>query len=122
MSSDVRQTGDQIQGQTFEMMRQGQEAVVRAIQTWSDGWAQAVQQFTPRSDGGAAPQQGWLQPQELVNQVFDFGQQLLNIQREFAQRMMEAAAPMWQAAEEQTQQAAQTAKQQTPKPKTGGTA
>jgi hypothetical protein len=116
MSTDMRQTGEQIQGQSLDMMRQGQEAVVRAIQTWADGWAQAVQQFTPRQDGGASTQQGWMQPQDLIDQVFDFGEQLLSVQREFAHRMMQAAAPMLQGAEEATEQTTQAAK-----PK-GGTA
>jgi hypothetical protein len=73
-------------------MRRGPEAVVRAIQTWGDGWARAVQQFTLRADGGAPTPQSRMQPQDLIDQVFDFGEQLLSVQREFAHRMIQAAS------------------------------
>ena len=37
---------------------------------------------------------------DLVNQTFDFGEQLLSAQREFAHRLMQAAAPAMRATEE----------------------
>ena len=111
--ADIRQTSDQIQGQTLDFMRQGQDVFVKAFQAWTEGWAQAVSQFAPQGEGGPADQP-IPNPQELVDQVFDFGEQLLALQREFAHRMLQAAASTWQTAED----TAESTWQQTPPPVT----
>lgn len=100
--ADVRQTSDQIQDQTLDFMRHGQDTVLKAFQAWTEGWAQAVSQFAPPVETGLAAQP-LLNPQELVDQIFDFGEQLLAVQREFAHRMLQAAASAWQTAEDTTQ-------------------
>lgn len=114
MASDMKQMTSDAQNQTLDFMRKGTETFVQAVQSWADGWAQAVNQFGPLQDA-ARPDQAWMNPQDMIDQVFDFGEQLLSVQREFAHRMLQAAAPAWQGTEQATKEAAQTAQQQTPR-------
>ncbi len=104
MTTDTKQATAQIQSQTLDYVRQGQDVVVKAVQTWSETWADTLRQWVP-SDFGAHHS---FNPVELVDQWFDFGRQVLAAQHEFAHSVINAAAPALQATEEAAERTAQT--------------
>ena len=104
MATDIKQTTDQIQNQTIDYVRQSQDVLVKAVQTWSETWADTLRQFVPSEFGDNR----FYNPVELLDQWFDFGEQVLAVQREFAHSVINAAAPAWQAAEEATERTAKT--------------
>jgi hypothetical protein len=78
-----------VQEQTLETIRESQQAVVNAAQTW----AESVQSIVPTTPalpfGDQLPS-----PQEIVKTSFDFAEQLLKSQREFAESLLAAYAPI----------------------------
>ena len=69
----------------LEAVRQGQQAVVSAVQAWSDNLQRLM---TGTATAAQAPK-----PTEVIDQVFDFAQQMLNAQRDFAKKLVQASAP-----------------------------
>jgi len=67
----------------IEAVRQGQQAVVSAVQAWSDSLQRLM-------SGGAASAAQAPRPAEVIDQVFDFAQQMLNAQRDFTKKLLEA--------------------------------
>jgi hypothetical protein len=77
------------QEQTLTTIRQTQQAVVEAVRSW----ASAVEKSVPEIP--AAPFAEQLpSAQEVVQTSFDFAEQLLKAQREFAESVLAAAAPV----------------------------
>jgi hypothetical protein len=77
------------QDRTLSALRQSQSAVVDAV----DGWAKAVESAAP--DLPAIPVLKSLPtPEELIQTSFDFYGKVLTSQREFAQNLVAAAAPV----------------------------
>ena len=86
-------TSSSPQDQYLQAVRHGQEAMTTAMRAWSD----AVQRMwtSGMAAGGAASTPP---PAEVViDQVFDFAQQILNAQRELAKQMVRAAQSAQQA-------------------------
>jgi hypothetical protein len=78
------------QDQYLEAMRQGQDTVVKAMEAWSEN----VEKMLSRtSAGGQAPA-----PEQVIDEVFGFAEQLLAAQRDFAKRLLQAPAPAVDAA------------------------
>ena len=77
------------QDQFLATVRQSQQAVVDAVAAW----AQAVKDITPPAPAIPAADQ-LPKPQEVVDNAFDFAQKLLDAQRDFAQNVSSAAAPV----------------------------
>jgi hypothetical protein len=78
------------QDRTLSALRQSQSAVVEAVESW----AKAVETAAP--DLPAIPVlKGALSPEELVKTSFDFYGKLLASQREFAQNLVAATAPVY---------------------------
>jgi hypothetical protein len=87
--TDVRNIGEQVQGQILDTIRKSQDAVTDAIKAWAD----AVQSITPKLP--APPLSDKLpKPEDLVSSAYDFAEQLLATQREFAEKVLQAAAPV----------------------------
>jgi hypothetical protein len=84
-------TADYVQGaqeQTLKTLRDGQQAIIDAVRAW----AEAVERITPPTP--ALPFSEQLpSPKEVVETSFDFAEQLLKAQREFAESVLAAAAP-----------------------------
>jgi hypothetical protein len=77
------------QEQTLKSIRETQQAIVEAVRTWAD----AIEKTTPASS--ALPLAEELpSPQEIVQTSFGFAEQLLKAQREFAENVLAAAAPV----------------------------
>lgn len=76
--------------QTLEAIRESQQAVVHAAQTWAES-VQAIVPSTPTLPfGDQLPS-----PQEIVKTSFDFAEELLKSQREFTESLLAAYAPMF---------------------------
>ena len=86
--STIYETTQASQEQFIAAVRQSQQAVLDAVAAW----AKAVEEITP-----AVPAISGLealpQPAAVVDNAFDFAQQLLDTQREFARSIVEAASP-----------------------------
>jgi hypothetical protein len=84
--SDYAQTA---QEQTLKTVRQSQQAIVEAVKAW----ANAVEKTIP--DTPALPFSDELpHPKEIVQTSFEFADQLLKAQQQFAESIVEAAAPV----------------------------
>jgi hypothetical protein len=89
MSTNATEFAQNAQEQTLGTIRQSQQAVVEAVHAW----AQAVEKAVPETP--ALPFANELPtPQEIVQTSFDFAEQLLKAQREFAENLIAAAAPV----------------------------
>ena len=88
--SDARAFGQEVQSQILDTVAKSQTAVVDAIKTWAD----TVSSNTP--DLPAVPQvfDRLPRPAEIVSGAYDFAEQVLRSQRQFAEQVLEAAAPV----------------------------
>lgn len=86
-----------IQDQYAELIKQSQEASLAAIETWNRTFQQAF---------GQLPTVAPINPQQVIDQVYDFAGQVLNAQRDFAKQV---AATGTAAAEKVREGVAQTA-------------
>lgn len=84
--SDYAQTA---QEQTLKTVQQGQQAIIEGIRAW----ANAVEKAIPETP--AIPYADELpSPQEILKTGFEFAEQLLKSQRQFAEGILEAASPV----------------------------
>ena len=72
--------------QHLEMVRQGQDAVAKAMQQWSENVSRMFS-ATSSTTGQAAT------PEQMIDKLFDFAEQVLAVQRDFAKRLLAAGAP-----------------------------
>jgi hypothetical protein len=76
-----------MQEQVLAALRQSQDAVVKAVETWSDAVAKV-----PRPNVEVpAFAKDLPKPEEIVESTFDFAQKVLDAQREFARNVLRAA-------------------------------
>ncbi len=78
----------QAEQQYLEAVREGQQAIVDAVEAWSKGVERLAVSYPPVPEAPEAPT-----AQEVVENAFDFAEKLLAAQREFARNLLEAAAP-----------------------------
>ena len=89
--TDTHTAGEQVQEEILKTVRNGQSAVVAAIQAW----ARTVESITPALPDVNVPFAEKLpKPQELIASAYDFPEQLLASQRKFAEDVLKATAPM----------------------------
>jgi hypothetical protein len=81
----------------LDAMRQSQQAVLSAVETWT----RTMQQTFGQATSSGAPTVASVDPNEIVDQVFDFAEKLLASQREFAKNLMAASAAATEAAQRQ---------------------
>jgi hypothetical protein len=94
------------QDQYAKSLRKSQEAVVEAVQSWTK---------TAQSAFGAPPDRssGPFDPNQVIDQVFDFIEQMLAVQREFAKTLAATAASAGEAVRKQTASAGEAVRKQT---------
>jgi hypothetical protein len=68
-----------IQDQYTEILKQGQDAALAALETWKKTFQQALGQF---------PHPGPINPEHVIDQVYDFAGHVLNAQRDFAKQVL----------------------------------
>ena len=83
------------QDQYAESLRKGQEAVVEAVESWT----KTAQSVIGAQLGGSS---GPFDPNQVIDQVFDFAEQMLAVQREFAKALAAPAASAGEVARKQT--------------------
>ncbi|HEY3732668.1 MAG TPA: hypothetical protein VGL63_02025 [Streptosporangiaceae bacterium] len=87
--TDYRTAGKQLQEEFLSAVRNSQNAVLDAIETW----ASTVRQITPSVPELNVPFAEKLpKPQDLVSNAYDFAEKLLASQRKFAEDVLEATA------------------------------
>lgn len=79
------------QEQYVEALRTSQEAVVQAMESWTKSAQSAFGQ------AGGSPAAG-LEPNQVIDQVFDFAERMLEVQREFSKTLAASAASAAEAA------------------------
>jgi hypothetical protein len=83
--SKAQEIGQKVQGQTLDAVRNTQDAVVEAVTAWTEtanklpGYARFTKQFPAAT--------------EVIDSNFDFAQQILTSQRDFAGRIVAATTP-----------------------------
>ncbi len=77
------------QEQTLKTLRDGQQAIIDSIRAW----AEAVERIVPQTHTLPFSEQ-LPSPQEIVQTSFNFAEQLLKTQREFAENVLAAAEPV----------------------------
>lgn len=89
-----------------EAFRSGQDAVVAALESWSESaknaWANAP---------GVSGQQV-VDPQQVIDQVFDFAEKMLSVQREFAKSLAVTAASATESVRQQSETVVGAVRQQ----------
>ena len=87
---DISTTGRDLQDEILKLIRTSQDTVVDALQTWTT----TVQSVTPDFPKVNLPYADRLpKPESLVNEAYDFAEQLLSAQRKFANDVLQVAAP-----------------------------
>jgi len=80
-----------VQDELLKVIRTSQETVVEAVKTWVD----TVKAVTPKVPTAQLPLAEKLpKPQDIVTSAYDFAEKLLSGQRQFAQELLQATAPL----------------------------
>jgi hypothetical protein len=85
-ATDYAQTA---QEQTLKTVRQGQQAILEAVKAWSNAFEKAIPELPVLPYSDELPS-----AREIVQTNFQFAEQLLTAQREFAEGILDAAAPV----------------------------
>jgi hypothetical protein len=89
MSTTLTDYTQAAQEQTLKAIRESQQAVVEVVRTW----ATAVEKAIPETP--AVPFANELPtPEQIVKTSFGFAEQLLKVQRDFAENLIAAATPV----------------------------
>lgn len=83
--SKIEQIDEIVRTQTLDAVRRAQDATVKVVSTWSE--------TTSNIPGFAKLTEQWPTPIEVIDSGFDFAQQVLDSQREFASRLAAIATP-----------------------------
>ena len=70
----------------MESLRHGQQAVMEAMEAWTKSAQKAFGGFSSGTPG-------IVEPDVIIDQVFDFAEQMLAMQRRFAKELVSSAAP-----------------------------
>ena len=83
-----------LEDQVLETVKQGQEAVVKAVRTWADATKNLIPDLPPLPFADQLPNTS-----EIVENAFAFADKLLASQREFVAAVLDAAKPVYGAAD-----------------------
>jgi hypothetical protein len=83
-----------LEEQVLETVKQGQEAIVKAVRTWADASKNLIPDLPPLPFADQLPNAS-----ELVENAFAFADKILASQREFAAAILDAAKPVLGAAD-----------------------
>jgi hypothetical protein len=80
-----------VQDELLNVIRTSQETVVEAVKTW----VETVKAVTPDVPSVKVPLADKLPtPQDVVTNTYDFAEKLLSSQRQFAEELVKATAPL----------------------------
>ncbi|HEV8626049.1 MAG TPA: hypothetical protein VG034_16470 [Acidimicrobiia bacterium] len=83
-----------LEDQVLETVKQGQEAVVKAVRTWADASKSLIPDLPPLPFADQLPN-----TTEIIENAFAFADKLLASQREFVAAILDAAKPVYGAAD-----------------------
>jgi len=83
-----------LEDQVLETVKQGQEAIVKAVRTWADASKNLIPDLPPLPFADQLPHTS-----EIIENAFAFADKLLASQREFASALLEASKPVYNAAD-----------------------
>jgi hypothetical protein len=83
-----------LEDQVLETVKQGQEAVVKAVRTWADASKSLIPDLPPLPFADQLPN-----TTEMVENAFAFADKLLASQREFVAAILDAAKPVYATAD-----------------------
>ncbi|MGV0715275.1 hypothetical protein ABQE93_07720 [Mycolicibacterium sp. XJ662] len=91
----VQEINQKVQEQTMEAVRKTQDATVDAVTAWTETATKVTPQLADFAKGYEIPGMNEVTKQlpsvgEIIDSNFDFAQQVLTSQREFAHRIVEA--------------------------------
>ena len=92
------------QEQFADSLRTGQEAVMQAVQSWTKSAESAF--------GSSPDVTAQFDPNEVIDQVFNFAEQMLQAQREYAKTLAATAASIAEATRKETGTVAEAARKQ----------
>jgi hypothetical protein len=78
-----------LEEQVLETVRQTQDAVVKAVQTWADASKSLIPDLPPVPFADQLPNTA-----DMVESAFNFADRLLTSQRQFAAAILDAAKPV----------------------------
>jgi hypothetical protein len=88
---DISTAGRDLGDEILKLIRTSQDTVVDALRSWTV----TVQSVTPSFPKVNLPYADRLpKPETLVNEAYDFAEQLLSAQRKFANDVLQVAAPL----------------------------
>ena len=80
-----------VQDELLKVIRTSQETVVEAVKAW----VETVKAVTPKVPTSRVPLAEKLpKPQDIVTNAYDFAEKLLSSQRQFAEELVKATAPL----------------------------
>jgi len=88
MPSPTIEYAQTAQDKTLEAMRQSQAAVIDVVETWAKAVENTVQDLPAIPVASALPT-----AEEIIKTSYDFAGKMLSAQREFAEKLVAAAAP-----------------------------
>lgn len=89
------------QEQFADSLRSGQEAVAKAVDAWTKSAQSAFGTQSPAAAGS-------FDPNQVIDQVFDFAEQMLRAQRQYAKTLNASAASAAEAVRAHTDTAGET--------------
>jgi hypothetical protein len=92
-----------VQEELLNVIRTSQETVVEAVKTWVD----TVKAVTPKVPSVPFAEK-LPRPQDVVASAYDFAEKLLSGQRQFAEELVQATAPLRPGSASQEEPAADT--------------
>ena len=88
---DINTAGRDLQDEILKLIRTSQDTLVDALQAWTATVQSAALSF-PKMNLPYADRLP--KPETLVNEAYDFAEQLLSAQRKFANDVLQVAAPL----------------------------
>lgn len=81
-----------LQSQALEAIKTGQAATLDAIKKWNEGFAQYSTNLPPAPEVPVEVKQAFGEPQEIVDSVYDFAAELLELNKKFVHNLLEVSA------------------------------
>lgn len=82
-----------MQAQALEAVKKGQAATLDAIRQWHEGMAKFAPAMPAAPELPDEVKAGIGKPDEIIDSVYDFASQLLELNKQFAHQLLEASAP-----------------------------
>lgn len=81
-----------LQAQALDTIKTGQQATLDAIKKWNEGFAQYSTNLPATPEVPAEVKQAFGEPNEIVDSVYDFAAQLLELNKKFVHDLLQVSA------------------------------